>query len=343
MMRRYLIYFAVSTAITLVPAALLSAVFEPINGDLTRTGNYSEWDYGWNSQQPALRLEGNGASITRPDVIVLGDSFSRQNVWQSALASQLKMRILSFHYAQAGCIQNWIEYALDHPSADTVAIQVVERDFVNRFRDLPPCKSRSPVPIEMSTATSPITRPAWPPEFYVVRSYRIALNTVKITVNPDVTFHGTVINAPIKEHCAKFSNRRSDRILYYPDDELKLGWTNEDKMHAISNVISIQQMFAARGKKLVFIISPDKLSVYQECLANDPNVEARKQVNVTQSLIQAGGNVPNLIQVFQEQAGKMLDLYYPNDTHLSIDGNILAAETLAPFFTGKPTPALKAK
>jgi len=102
-------------------------------------------------------------------------------------------------------------------------------------------------------------------------------------------------------------------------------------------------MFAARGKKLVFIIFPDKLSVYQECLTKDPNVEARKQVNVTQSLIQAGGNVPNLIQVFQDQAGKMLDLYYPNNTHLSTDGNILAAETLAPFFTGKPTAAFKAQ
>lgn len=335
-MRRYLLYFTVLVAITLVPAALLSWLFEPINGDLTRIGHYSERDFGWNSTQPAVLLRENGVAIVAPDILVLGDSFSRENGWQSALGVKLNKPILSFHYAQVGCIKNWIEYALNQSSADTVAIQVVERDFVSRFSDLPPCESATPSPLEKTPRTSPATRSTWPPELHILRTYRIAINTLRMNLNPDSALRGSAINAPIRQQCAKFSNRRSDRILYYPDDENKLQWKQDDMTRSISNVIRIQKLFAARGKTLIFIIAPDKLSVYQDCLINDPDGVARKRINVTKSLIQAGGNAPDLLHAFQENSGKVVDLYYPNNTHLSTSGYMFMAEKLAPFFTEKP-------
>lgn len=338
-MRRYLLYFSAIVSITLVPAALLSWLFEPINGDLTRIGHYSEMDFGWNSTQPAVLLRENGGAIVAPGILVLGDSFSRENEWQSALGLKLNKPILSFHYAQVGCIKNWIEYALNQSSADTVAMQVVERDFVNRFSDLPACKSAPPSPLEKSPKTSSATRSTWPPELHILRTYRIAINTLRMSLNPDSALRGSAINAPIRQQCAKFSNRRADRILYYPDDENKLHWKQDDMTRAIFNVIRIQEVFAASGKTLIFIIAPDKLSVYQDCLINDPDRAARKRINVTKSLIEAGGNAPDLLHAFQENSGKVVDLYYPNNTHLSTSGYMFMAEKLLPFFSGKPDSA----
>lgn len=336
-MRRYLTWFAVSVTFMLIPAAVLSFLFEPINGDLTRIGHYSERDFGWNSPQPAVRLANNGSAVTDPAILVLGDSFSRENVWQTALGSRLGKTILSFHYAQSGCIKNWIAYSLGQPSAKTVVIEVVERDFVDRFRELQDCPSFVPRPFEMSSEARAAARPpAWPPEFHVLRTFRIAINMLKTSVKPDAIVRDGSINAPIDSTCAAFSNRRTDRLLYYPDDERKLRWNPDDQTRAVSNAIQIQRAFAARGKTLIFVVVPDKLTVYQDCLRNDPEREARKRTNVTAALISAGSNTPDLLQAFRENTAKITDLYYPNNTHLSTSGYIFMAEKLLPFFTGKP-------
>lgn len=334
-MRRYLLYFTAFVSVMLLPTAFLSWLFEPINGDLTRIGHYSELDFGWNGTQPVIPLAENGVLITEPGILVLGDSFSRENAWQSALARKLNRSILSFHYAQAGCIKNWIEYARQS-SAGTVAIEVVERDFVDRFRDLPACKSPPPLPFSAGPTTTPAVRSTWPPELHIWRTYRVAVNTLRTALHPDSAVRGSVINAPINKQCAKFSNRRSDRMLYYPLDENKTHWKHEDITRAISNVIRLQTQFSALGKKLVVIVVPDKLSVYQDCMINDRDGAARKQVNVTKSLIAAGGNTPDLLRAFQENAGEIVDLYSPNNTHLSTSGYMFMAENLVPFFTGKP-------
>ncbi|MET3130521.1 hypothetical protein AAKU55_000778 [Oxalobacteraceae bacterium GrIS 1.11] len=335
-MRRFLIFFALTSALVLLPAACLSVYFQPLDGDLTRIGAYAERDFGWNAPHPVINIHKNGKSMTDPDILVLGDSFSEHNIWQSILSDQLHKKILSFRIDQVGCINGWLEYALNQSTAKTVVLETVERNFLDRMLNLD-CKDGNFHPFELAATTSALTRPNWPPELRVNQTFQVAINTLKMTANPNLTLNGNVVNATIKPACAKFSNRHADRILYYPVDRDKLRWPPEEQARAISNVMRLQQRFTGQGKKLVFIVVPDKLSVYQDCLLADPDRTARKRVNIIQTLIASGANTPDLLHQFQQQIGVTVDLYNPNNTHLSESGYLSMARQIAPLFDGRPT------
>jgi hypothetical protein len=144
-----------------------------------------------------------------------------------------------------------------------------------------------------------------------------------------------VVNAPLKNHCANFSNRRADRILYFVKDENKLKWQSDDMNQAVANALKIQQQFLASGKQFILVVAPDKLSVYQDCLLNDSDLANRKRVGITQLLIAAGVNTPDLLRPFSESSKYITDLYRPNDTHLSESGFVLMAEKLEKFIADR--------
>ncbi len=332
MMRRYLLILAGPVLVVFLPLAPLSILFEPLSGDLTRIGAYAERDFGWNAPQPVIHINANGGSISKPEVLVLGDSFSRSNEWQSVLATKASAATLSFHYTQIGCIPNWIEYALSQQSARTVVIEAVERDFIRDFIDLQECRSDRPIPFELSPAESAAERVKWPPKLRLEYAYRTAFHTVEMNFSNNRLTAGSVVNAPLKSNCAKFSNRRADRLLYFGADEAKSRWQQDDIDRAISNVRRIQRLFEDHGKKFIFIVVPDKSSAYRDCLLNDTDVKAGRQVNITQALIAAGVNTPDLLSVFRAKVNEVVDLYRPNDTHLSEAGFILMAEQIERYF-----------
>lgn len=329
-MRRYLVFFAIPLAVLLGPAALLSIYSQPISGDLTRIGGYSERDFGWRSTQPVISVKGNGQSIIDPDILVLGDSFSEKNLWQSELSAKLNKKILSFKYSGCGCIANWIRYALSHKTARTAIIETVERSFVPRFRAINPCEDASPIPMRMPESATSALRSTWPPTIYISQTFRVVKSSLKMAYT-NRAIRGGAINAPLIGNCALFSNRRADRILYYPEDELKLKWKQEEIESAITNALHLKDLAESRGKKLILLVVPDKLSVYQECLAENPHRNQLKQIDITRSLIAAGVSTPDLLTPFQDAASKVADLYFPNDTHLSPRGNILMADQLAAY------------
>jgi hypothetical protein len=84
--------------ILLIPLGSLFAVFtalalwvQPIEGDLTRLGGFTENDFGWNEPQQQFssalfKLTGEQKYDRYYDVVVLGDSFSNANPraqWQN--------------------------------------------------------------------------------------------------------------------------------------------------------------------------------------------------------------------------------------------------------------------
>lgn len=330
-MRRYLLIFFLGVSAILLPSAILSLIFEPIDGDLTRIGAYSERDFGWNASQPAIQINNNGKSITTPGMIVLGDSFSKPNAWQSVLSQKTQMEILSFDYGQAGCIDNWLDYAKRTSTAKIVAIETVEREFVSRFQNLGHCAVKFPIPFEMSAHLSSVTRKTWPPEIHIKHSFLTALHTFEMHKDEHSSIRGQVINTPITPLCARFSNHRADRLLYYRDDENKLSWENTAVSRAIANALSIQKIFAEHGKKFILIVVPDKLSVYQNCISENFIASKRPLPNITAALINAGSNTPDLINSFQRHINTTVDLYLPNNTHLSDKGYMLMADEIAHF------------
>jgi hypothetical protein len=123
--------------------------------------------------------------------------------------------------------------------------------------------------------------------------------------------------------------------LYYADDDLKYQWNEMEIQTAISNVLKIQNEVERSGKKFIFIIAPDKSSVYKNCIKND-NVNLAMP-NINQLLIDAGVNAPNMHYIFKEKIKTTVDLYDPDNTHWSESGYILAGETIGGYVLGMPS------
>src|SRR5689334_406455 len=114
--RRALLYIACFLAFPIAYISLIIAFsfyFESVEGDLTRLGNWAERDFGPRAPQPDVTVKYNGEGIKHPDVLVLGDSFSRSNYWQSYVAQMRGVEILSFHYQDVGCLDNWLRWVMN--------------------------------------------------------------------------------------------------------------------------------------------------------------------------------------------------------------------------------------
>lgn len=330
-MRRYLRYFLAPVIAIGAFAAGLSIWLEPLSGDLTRTGFFAERDFGRNGPQPVIKVLANGKTVTHPDVLVLGDSFTEDNLWQSELAEHGDHRILSFLYDHPTCISQWLNYALSRPGPKTVIVQTVEREFVGRYADMRQCRPDRPVTVKVLPSKTDAIRPTWPPALHLSYTFKTVLNTWKRRHTKGTFRSAIVINTPLKPGCAAFSSRRADRLLYYAPDNRKLHWTAQQIDAAAANIRKIQDEFAAHGKRLIFVLVPDKSSAYRDCLADDPDNATRKRINPTQALLAAGVRTPDLMHAFQQNANRIDDLYLPDDTHLSPAGYILMARQIAPL------------
>jgi hypothetical protein len=317
----------------LLPFGIAAAMFwglalyvERIDGDLTRIGRWSENDFGWNAPQPVLSVLNNGREIKDPGIVVLGDSFSLANYWQSVLSSKLQEKILTFVYDDAGCVDNWTRWARDSSTAKVVIIQVVERNFVATFGKTGPCKTATPKPIEVTAGKTATRRATWPPTLDAKYLFVSAFNTLRMFTNKRGTMkHGAAINSPIRTNCAKFSSRQSNRLLHFSRDAKKHSWTTQDIAGAIANVRRLQDDLERVGKRLILVVAPDKSSVYQECLLERDSAE---RPNITRQLILAKIDAPDLLMSLKKNINTVVDLYHPNNTHWSARGYILVASLI---------------
>jgi lysophospholipase L1-like esterase len=137
---------------------------------------------------------------------------------------------------------------------------------------------------------------------------------------------GEVINVPLSTG-KLFSNRKADRLLYFAEDELKTSWSEKEQAAAVGNLKRIQEDLAKKGLRLVVLVVPDKSSAYRPYLANEAGKVGYP--DVSEQLKTAGVNNVNLLSYFQHAAGATVDLYLPNDTHLSTQGYKLMASKVA--------------
>jgi len=264
-------------------------------------------------------------------VLVLGDSFSEGNVWQSVVSARSGHTTLTYTYDQISCPSSWLDYALAQPGAKTVVVESVERVFVGRYAKMERCREDPPLAHEVRPYETQAMRATWPPALHLSYTFQTALNTWKMRHTPGQFRSGKVINTPLKPGCAAFSSLRADRLLYYTRDNLKLAWTAQDLADAVANIKKVQDEFAAHGKTFIYVLVPDKSSTYRDCLADDKDSEARKRINPTQALLAAGVTTPDLMHAFQENANRITDLYLPDNTHLSPAGYILMAGQIEPL------------
>lgn len=324
----YLKWFGAPVIVFVAAAGLLTSVFEPISGDLTRIGRWAERDYGWSKPQPTVLVRANGAAIVDPQVLVLGDSFSHPNIWQSYLAEARHLDILSFQYQDVGCVDNWLHWVTQKhfPNARTVVIETVERGFVPLFRNLNKCTSRTPRPFELEEKNITPARPRQGLLLDARYLISTAINTLRAGFTEGRMVSGEVINEPLSSD-KLFSNRKSNRLLYFAEDELKLRWSENDRAAAIENLERIQTDLEKAGLRLVVVVVPDKSTAYRRYLVNEASKTGYP--DIFKQLASASVADVDLFGKFQQATENVVDLYLPNDTHLSTQGYKIMASQVA--------------
>ncbi|MES2908734.1 MAG: hypothetical protein V4688_06195 [Pseudomonadota bacterium] len=332
--RRFVGGFLLGTLLLLLPGVILSFYLQPLSGDLTRIGNLAERDFGATQPQAALNRQANDASPADADVLVLGDSFSAQNAWQTELSKRTGQMTLSYHYDELPCLDYWLEQAASGKlsnKARTLIIQSSERDFMRRFT-------------EQSSACEPAHLQASTIAAETLTSQRSRLDLLPMNIMhvlKTLSNHLAMSNKSGKDRFQRtimvnltrndlFSNRLSGHLLYYAVDieRREQYWSPERADQALAYLARYRDMAAARGVRLLVIAIPDKSSVYAPWIAAG-QLPLMPGYNLHPRLASQFGHYADLLTPFREAAGKSTDFYAPNDTHLSLDGYRLLGRFLA--------------
>lgn len=330
MMKPYLKHFIMVATPLLLFMLLFGLWVEPLHGDLTRTGKWSEREYGANADSPAVEIKASNAQ-TEANAWVLGDSFSDRHIWQSLMSEQTKHQFKTFNYGN--CIEQFIDDAINNTATDLVMIESIERDFIDRFSKAQTCQKVKSTSLTIKADVADFKRPDWPLTMNIMYLVKTAFNTLRSAYQPNAIFsHNRVINTPIDASCAKFSHQRQNRFLYYADDENKRHWTAEQKLAAAQVVLNIQKRVEAKGKQFLFMLVPDKSTVYQACLPKLPLSDEAFEVHAV--LKQVGVNTLDLHILLKGESNQTIDVYEPNNTHWSLAGYRLVANHLVAQLKG---------
>lgn len=326
--RNSVIYIAcfLGTAAVLFGVAIgLSLFFKPLSGDLTRIGRWSERDFGPTRVQSPPAIRANGPLLTDQQILVLGDSFSHPNIWQSYLYESTKSDTLSFEFKDVGCIDNWVNWVVSQTAlaSKEVIIEIAERSFVPVFRNDRVCISGVPV---ASKATDKMPSAGLMQGISLDAIYLLQTtgNTLRMRWQAGRINSGEVVNVPLASPDL-FSNRKAKRLLYYAEDDNKKSWTQQDITMAIETLKKIQNRL---GKfRLVVVVVPDKSTVYRPFVLGASDQSGYP--DVFSALATSGVNSVDLLNLFREKVTTNIDLYLPNDTHLGPDGYRLMGAAIA--------------
>ncbi|MBF0136490.1 MAG: hypothetical protein HQL65_09640 [Magnetococcales bacterium] len=311
----------------------VSLYLGPVEGDLTRMGYWAERDFGLNKSQRPVSIINDYNPPAQSDIMVLGDSFSIDTYWQSELSAILNKSIQTYEYTRSGCVDNWVQWLLNikHATVKLVIMEVIERQFMT-FSRIIPCRTFIPQPVHSAhSRTSLLTKMDLPENRRVYSLspqylYHTLRNTIRMTRTNSLLVSGIVVNVPLKRSDL-FSNRRSDRMLHLDEHDAKSRWSVSDMQQSITNLRQLQAQFRAKNIEFVLVVVPDKSNVYKQYMENGAPLP--EVFDVFQETFTAGLSAVNLLTYFRGLLPEIMDLYRPNDTHLSQEGYRLMARVLA--------------
>lgn len=321
--KSYAAWFLGTALALLVAAVGLSLFFKPLSGDLTRIGKWAERDFQPTLQSP-ISARPNGASFVHQQVLVLGDSFSHPNLWQSQVWESSRLETLSFHFKDVGCIDSWLSWVVRQESSGLrmVVVQVAERSFVPVFRNYRTCVYIAPVAMEV---------PDRKPEGLIagitldpLYLFRTATNSIRMRFQNGRLYSGDVVNIPLSKS-EFFSNHLPNRLLYYAEDDNKKKWSQKDIDESVATLKRIQR----RLGKLPFmvVVVPDKSTTY---LPYTLGVQGKPVYpDILRAMRAAGIDTVDLLSLLQKKLSGNVDTYLPNDTHLGPSGYRLVGSAIA--------------
>lgn len=310
----------------------------PIGG-LTRIGFWPERDYVQRLEQSPIVLQENSKKIMNTDVLVIGDSFAFGNVWQSVAMQKSGLSFQTYGYPSGkDCFVDWVKKRTQMPVAQAtqkiVIIETVERAFLWRMKELSRCDDHTDYPlVAVSTGTKwGVGTTSAISDIDLMRQVQTIKNQAQLSMWPDRKLGGAARNVGLTS-TKLFSNERSDRLLYLDHDENRLGWTQADINQAVQNVKTVQLDLASRGYRLIVLVVPDKVHVYEDALTEPWPQHVGS--NVAKNLRTAGIEAPDLLGALKQATRTQQDVYLPNDTHTSEAGYRVIGEVVARSLQGR--------
>jgi hypothetical protein len=311
-LKTFVSLFALSTLTTGVSVGL--GLNENFSGDLTRTAALPSKAFtptkAINEIDPSLKLQ---SAPDKADIVVVGDSFSIGQDWQSVLvAAGYKVHTVHWRELKNGRINlnDWMESRRVKEDS-IVVLQIVERNLADKLQllneaidqkaqKIPP--EPSPHGIAEKTSTKP-------------DSYNIRMSTgVRLLINKLRMANGesfvsyypgqsdTTLVSRLETGTPYFSNKNSDWLLTLEQD-LKTPAIGQQMIEELVRVHA-----RINRKRLLWLVVPNKSTVYLDT-ANSKNVP-----NIPEEI------GPNLFKLCSEKKSTVGDLYRPDDTHFSADG-----------------------
>jgi hypothetical protein len=333
--RRYNLLIIGLAYLCVVGFGLYGRHFEPLTGDLTRIGWFSENEFGWSGEQrrfvpplaPAATLDG------RYDIVAVGDSFTAEEynagvTWPHFVARDTGLSIGVFDSGVDSLDSVLASPGFrEHPPAALI-YEVVERSLVPALRggNSADCVAHRPAP-QAGLALAPravaprriaraLARPwdDWPASYAMNYTLQNGLrwwrgHEATSAVRLEMTRDGL------------FTSRYSRGLLVYAEDFNKENWSTADWTAALCDLAHIQDRVEANGRTAFFaMIVPDKLTVYAPFL-RDRRLAALSQLSRLDEISSV-----NLVRIDRTlDPGARSDLYLPNDTHWSSATHEMAA------------------
>lgn len=336
---------------------VLGMRMQPIDGDLTRIGAYSERLYGWSTPQRVFTKPLYGSSVAdQSDVLVVGDSFATamtRHQWQNHVvaATGLKVSTVSSYDTTLGQVLRDPAFQA-HPPRFLV-LTLVERNFPSALARQASCSapqgvashavpetvvdtSASGVYIPTVANGTELTRTT---EWADWRDVTLGLAVKQLVRESVYQFSGHQTTKAWQyglDRSDLFSNALPDRLLVFRGDVEKTAQWREVGQKGIDCLIdALRRQVEANGRtRLVLLVSPDKLTAYAPWVT-DPVV---RQLSELDALAQRHPDLmPPINRSLQRAiAAGHADIYLPNNTHWGIKGHMVVGHAVAEFLQ-RPT------
>ena len=299
--------------------ALWITLLTPIAyGDLTRVGRISETEFA--ARRPPTKFDSAylvDSPVSAADVLVVGDSFSIRFAWQASLV-EAGYRVVTTHWDKTGPLcadfPDWLRRSGFR--GRYVIIESIERLLPERLDEAAACTNMSRPLQAIPRATQLAADSAvalhghlnWDAEWAVgwltyIHTRAIEASSNAITFN-DPRWGDLIVSRPLPDGCTQFSNRLCNKGIFLIDDDRNPALTDKSA--------AFMARFDGRAgmPKVIWMVIPNKTTVYLNHYRAVTFVHAFNAMNLG----------PDLFALSANSRHDVIDLYSPNDTHLSPAG-----------------------
>lgn len=249
-------------------------------------------------------------------ILTIGDSFSNNSQvnkrYSNFIANALNSNIYNLKYSflnslqvAATALNNGL---IEELSPDFVIIETVERELWKCISDL-----------KLSDCTVAILDKN--PEMSINQNKNTISDLVKSKINRVINFSKLRLTQKqtikLQIDTPRFSIESQNLYVYHEDVRGESCMLSNDQLQlSEEKLISLQEMYSAKGVKLIFLIASDKYGMYQDDIINNPYPS--KTVATQLSTVLHNDfyvNSKDILRPYIEDGAQ--DIYYSTDTHWS--------------------------